>query len=169
MYNFRNYYEAKTIDEAIFKLSENPDLKIVAGGTDILIKMHGGKLEKIDLLSIHNIASLKNIKKLENGTINIGPLATFSQIANDPLIAKFIPVLAEASLSMGGPQIRNVATIGGNICNGATSADSASTLFALNAKLKLKSLKDERIIPIEEFYLGPGKVDLRPSEMLVAS
>ncbi|HHU33400.1 MAG: xanthine dehydrogenase FAD-binding subunit XdhB [Zhaonellaceae bacterium] len=168
MYNFRNYYEAKTIDEAIFKLSENPDLKIVAGGTDILIKMHGGKLEKIDLLSIHNIASLKNIKKLEDGTINIGPLATFSQIANDPLIAKSIPVLAEASLSMGGPQIRNVATIGGNICNGATSADSASTLFALNAKLKLKSLKDERIIPIEEFYLGPGKVDLRPSEMLVA-
>jgi xanthine dehydrogenase FAD-binding subunit len=149
-------------------LSENPNLIIIAGGTDILIKMHGGKLEKIDLLSINNIVSLKNIKKMEDGTINIGPLTTFSQIANDPLIAKSIPVLAEASLSMGGPQIRNVATIGGNICNGATSADSASTLFALNAKLKLKSLKDERIIPIEEFYLGPGKVDLRPSEMLVA-
>jgi xanthine dehydrogenase FAD-binding subunit len=168
MYSFRNYYEAKTIDEAMFLLSENPNLIIIAGGTDILIKIHGGKLEKIDLLSINNIVSLKNIKKMEDGTINIGPLTTFSQIANDPLIAKSIPVLAEASLSMGGPQIRNVATIGGNICNGATSADSASTLFALNAKLKLKSLKDERIIPIEEFYLGPGKVDLRPSEMLVA-
>jgi xanthine dehydrogenase FAD-binding subunit len=168
MYSFRNYYEAKTIDEAMFLLSENPNLIIIAGGTDILIKIHGGKLEKIDLLSINNIVSLKNIKKMEDGTINIGPLTTFSQIANDPLIAKSIPVLAEASLSMGGPQIRNVATIGGNICNGATSADSASTLFALNAKLKLKSLKDERIVPIEEFYLGPGKVDLRPGEMLIA-
>jgi len=69
---------------------------------------------------------------------------------------------------MGGPQIRNVATIGGNICNGAVSGDSASTLFALDALLKLASLEGERIIPIHEFYAGPGKVNLRPGELLSA-
>jgi len=166
MYNLGNYYEAKTVDEAISLLAENPNLKIIAGGTDVLVKMHGGKLEKAELLSIHGISSLRNIKVLEDGTISIGPLATFTQIANDSNIKKYIPILAEASESMGGPQIRNVATIGGNVCNGATSADSASSLFVLNAKLRLQSLKNERIVPIEEFYLGPGKVDLRPGEIL---
>lgn len=166
MYNFISYYEAKTLDEAISLLAEKPNLKIIAGGTDVLIKMHGGQLEKAELLSIHGISSLRNIKIMDEGTIVIGPLATFTQIANDQNIKKHIPILAEASLSMGGPQIRNVATIGGNICNGATSADSASSLFALNAKLKLQSLNNERIIPIEEFYLGPGRVDLHPGEIL---
>ncbi|MGI6226277.1 MAG: xanthine dehydrogenase FAD-binding subunit XdhB [Peptococcales bacterium] len=166
MYNFNNYCEAKTLNEAISLLAENPNQQIIAGGTDILIKMHSGKLEQADLLSIHGISSLQNIEIKEDGTITIGSLATFSQIAREPIITKHIPVLAQASLSMGGPQIRNLATIGGNICNGATSADSASTLFALNAKLKLKSLNNERTIAIEEFYLGPGKVDLHPGEIL---
>ena len=61
---------------------------------------------------------------------------------------------------MGGPQIRNIATIGGNVCNGAVSGDSAPTLFALNTKLKLKSKERERIIPISEFYAGPGIVNI---------
>ena len=68
---------------------------------------------------------------------------------------------------MGGPQVRNMATIGGNVCNGAVSADSATTLFALNAELLLKTKNGERIIPIKEFYLGPGKVSILPNEILI--
>jgi xanthine dehydrogenase FAD-binding subunit len=166
MYNFSNYCAAKTVNEAVALLAENPNLKIIAGGTDLLIKMHGGKLEKAELLSIRGISPLQNIGRMGDGTITIGSLATFSQIAKDPLITKHIPILAQASLSMGGPQIRNVATIGGNICNGATSADSASSLFTLNACLKLQTINSERLVPIKEFYLGPGKVDLKPGEIL---
>lgn len=166
MYNIQGYYDPETVDEAVALLADNPSLKIIAGGTDVLIKMHGGQLEKAELLSIRKLKELEDIKKLEDGTIIIGPLATFSQIYNDPVIKKNIPVLGEAAISMGGPQIRNIATIGGNICNGATSADSASTLFALNAKLKLRTSQGERVIPIQEFYLGPGKVDLKPGEVL---
>jgi hypothetical protein len=99
MYNFNNYCEAKTLNEAISLLAENPNQQIIAGGTDILIKMHSGKLEQADLLSIHGISSLQNIEIKEDGTITIGSLATFSQIAREPIITKHIPVLAQASLS----------------------------------------------------------------------
>ncbi|MBZ4686656.1 MAG: xanthine dehydrogenase FAD-binding subunit [Clostridia bacterium] len=166
MYNVDQYFEPETIDEATALLAEHPNLLIIAGGTDVLIKMHSGKIAQADLLSIRKIKFLETIQKRQDGTLSIGSLATFTQIANDPIIKENIPVLKEAALSMGGPQIRNVATIGGNICNGATSADSASTLFALNAKLKLQTQGGERVIPIEDFYLGPGKVDLKPGEIL---
>lgn len=168
MYNIAGYFEAETVREAAVLLAANPDLKIIAGGTDVLIKMHGGQIEAAELLSIRKIQSLERIEKLDDGTLVIGPLATFTRIFNDSMIKDSIPALAEAAVSMGGPQIRNIATIGGNVCNGATSADSASTLFALNAGLKLESSAGERIVRIQEFYLGPGKVDLKPGELLTA-
>lgn len=166
MFDIKAYFEAETVNEATALLAANPNLIVIAGGTDVLIKLHHGQLERAELLSIRKIKSLEGIRKLEDGTIIIGPLTTFTQIAKDPIIGENIPVLAEAALSMGGPQIRNVATIGGNICNGATSADSASTLFAVNARLRLQSNQGERVVPIQEFYLGPGKVDLKPGELL---
>jgi len=79
-----------------------------------------------------------------------------------------MPALGQGAVSMGGPQIRNMATIGGNVCNGAVSADSAPSLFAFNAKLRLRSFRGERIVPIEEFYEGPGKVNIRNDEILIS-
>lgn len=166
MYDIKGYYDAETIGEATGLLSQNPKLKIIAGGTDVLIKMHGGQLEDAELLSLRKIKSLESIRVADNGTIVIGAMATFTQIFNDPILREMIPILTEAAVSMGGPQIRNIATIGGNVCNGATSADSASSLFALNAQLKLQDKNGERIVPIREFYLGPGKVALNPGEIL---
>ncbi|WP_258361197.1 xanthine dehydrogenase FAD-binding subunit XdhB [Moorella sulfitireducens (nom. illeg.)] len=166
MYKIQGYYEAATLEEALALLAANPNLTIIAGGTDVLIKIHHGQMEKAELLGIGKIKSLQGVRQLDDGTIVIGPLTTFTQIANDPVIQEHIPILAEAALTMGGPQIRNVATIGGNLCNGATSADSAPTLFVLEAKLKLQSNQGGRVVPIQDFYLGPGKVDLRPGELL---
>ena len=166
MYDIKGYFEAETITEATALLAANPNLKIIAGGTDVLIKMHGGQIKGAELLSLRKVKALESIWKSEDGTIVIGPMATFSQVFNDPIIQESIPILTEAAISMGGPQIRNVATIGGNVCNGATSADSASSLFALNARLKLLSQSGERVVSIREFYLGPGKVDLKPGEIL---
>ncbi|MBC7324875.1 MAG: xanthine dehydrogenase FAD-binding subunit XdhB [Moorella sp. (in: Bacteria)] len=168
MFAIQGYFEALTVEEATALLAANPGLTIIAGGTDVLIKMHHGQVEKAQLLSIRNIKSLQGISKLDDGSIVIGPLTTFTQVINDRLIKEDIPVLAAAAATMGGPQIRNVATIGGNICNGATSADSAPTLLALNARLKLESNQGERLVPIRDFYLGPGRVDLKPGELLTA-
>lgn len=166
MYNIQDYYEAGTVKEALSYLGEHPEFKLIAGGTDLLIKMHSGQMEKAKLLSLRNIDSLKKVRKLPDGTLEIGTLVTFSQISRDSTIIENIPLLKEAASVMGGPQIRNIATLGGNICNGATSADSAPSLLVLKASLKLESFSGERIIPIEEFYVGPGKVNLQPGEIL---
>ncbi|MDP4127923.1 MAG: xanthine dehydrogenase FAD-binding subunit XdhB [Bacillota bacterium] len=166
MYDIKGYFEVETISEATTLLASNPNLKMIAGGTDVLIKLHGGQLKGAELLSLRKIKDLEGIRKSEDGTIVIGPMATFSMVFHNPILKDSIPILTEAAISMGGPQIRNIATIGGNVCNGATSADSASSLFALNARLKLQDKNGERVVPIREFYLGPGKVALNPGEIL---
>ena len=166
MYDIIGYYEAETVSEAAALFAENPNLTLIAGGTDVLIKMHGGQLEDAELLSLRKIKALQGIRKAADGTIAIGAMATFTEVFKDPILRESIPILTEAAISMGGPQIRNIATIGGNVCNGATSADSASSLFTLNAQLKLVNDRGERIVPIREFYLGPGKVALKPGEIL---
>ena len=97
--------------------------------------------------------------------LRIGSLTSFSHITKDPLIQKYMPVLGEAVDMVGGPQIRNIGTIGGNTCNGVTSADSASTLFAWDAVIELTGPEGIRRIPIQEFYIRAGKVDLRPAEI----
>lgn len=165
MYNIVGYYEVDTLDEATALLSEKPNLELIAGGTDVLVKMHG-KNEDAELLSLRRVKPLESIWKTEDGTIVIGAMATFAQVFNNPIIREMIPIITEAAISMGGPQIRNIATLGGNVCSGATSGDSASTLFALNAQLRLVDYQGERLVPIQEFYLGPGKVALKAGEIL---
>lgn len=168
MFEILNVVEPKTLAEAVEVYGKNPNLKIIAGGTDVLIRLRHRDLNEVELLSLRNIEGLDRIDRLDDGTISIGAMVSFSQLFRDSVINRFIPVLAEAAVSMGGPQIRNMATIGGNICNGAVSADSATTLFALNAQLKLVSSAGERIVPIGEFYEGPGKVRLTPGEILTS-
>ncbi len=103
-----------------------------------------------------------------DGTIVIGPATTFSHITYDPVIQKYIPALGWAVDQVGGPQIRNIGTIGGNVCNGVTSADSAALLFTLNAVLELTGPKGTREIPVAEFYTGPGRTLREHAEILTA-
>jgi xanthine dehydrogenase FAD-binding subunit len=168
MFNISVLQEPETLEAAVEMLHENAGLRIIAGGTDVLIRLQHGGEGWSQLLSLRSIKALEEISMRDDGTIVIGATAPFSRIFLDPIVRRHLPSLSEAAVSMGGPQIRNVATIGGNICNGAVSGDSASTLFALDALLRLESLEGERIIPIHEFYAGPGKVRLLPGELLTA-
>jgi len=168
MFNISVLQEPESLASAVEMLKAEPGLRIIAGGTDVLIRIQHGGEGWSQLLSLRNVKELEAISLRADGTIVIGATAPFAKIFQDPVIREHLPSLAEAAVSMGGPQIRNVATIGGNICNGAVSGDSASTLFALDALLKLESQDGERIIPIHEFYAGPGKVHLRPGELLTA-
>ncbi|WP_460294435.1 xanthine dehydrogenase FAD-binding subunit XdhB [Clostridium tertium] len=167
MFDISNIYEPKTMEEALDILDNKENIKIIAGGTDVLIKLHHGYMLGIELLSIRNIDELKAIQLNDNEDIEIGAMSSFTDIFRNEIINENIYVLSEAAVSMGGPQVRNMATIGGNVCNGAVSADSATTLFALNAQLLLRRKNEERIVPIREFYLGPGKVSIFPDEILV--
>ena len=165
MYDINVLYQAKTVAEAVALHLEHPEADIIAGGTDVLVQMREGKRAGKSLLSIQGVDEIRGITMEEDGTLRIGSLTTFSHITNDPLIQKYINVLGEAVDMVGGPQIRNAGTIGGNTCNGATSADSASTLHAWEAIIELTGPNGIRRLPINEFYIKPGVVDLREGEI----
>ena len=166
MYDIEKYYQAESVEEAVRLLNEHPEAKVISGGSDVLIKIQRRKIAGTSLVSIHGIEEIKGVKMADNGDIYIGAGTVFSHITNDEIIKKYIPVLGEAVDQVGGPQVRNIGTIGGNICNGAVSADSAPTVFSLNALLRLEDGKGGRLVPVKDFYLGPGKVDLRQGEVL---
>lgn len=168
MYDIKALYEASSVNEAIELMRQHPDAKLIAGGSDVLIKLREGKLAGCELVSIFGIDALRGIGMDEDGTLRILPLTSFSHITKDPLINKHIKVLGEAVDMVGGPQIRNIGTIGGNISNGVTSADSASTLHAWDAAVELTSAEGVRQLPIKEYYISAGKVALRPAELLTA-
>lgn len=157
MFDVSFVYEAKDVKDAIKKLVENENSEIVSGGTDVLIRVREGKDAGMGLVSIHNITELKGVKQDGSGNIIIGAGTCFYDITHNEIINKYIPSLGEAVNTVGGPQIRQTGTIGGNICNGATSADSASTMTALQADIVLEGPNGERTVNIKDFYTGPGK------------
>lgn len=168
MFPITDYKKAATIEEALGFLAEDPGLRPIAGGTDILIKLHKGKPGYNRLVDIHGVDQLAGVRLSDGGDLVIGPGTVFRELIEDALIQEHIPVLATALATIGGPQVRNMGTIGGNLCNGVPSADSAPTLLAFNALLSLRSKTKERLVPVADFFKGPGQVDLEPGELLTA-
>ena len=167
MYDIASIYKAKSVDDAIAALQADPTAIVIAGGTDVLIKIREGKLAGCRLVSIHDLPALRGISWGEDGAVEIGPLSTFRDVTYSDIIRQAVPVLGEAADTAGGPQLRAAGTIGGNVCNGITSADTASTLVALDAVMRVRGPRGEREIPIAEWYKGVGKVVLAPYELLV--
>lgn len=168
MYDIKALYEAESVEHAIQLLTEHPEAQIIAGGSDVLVQMREGKRAGKELVSIYMIDEMRGVSYEEDGAIRIGSLTSFSHITNDPIIQKQINVLGEAVDIVGGPQIRNIGTIGGNTCNGVTSADSASTLHAWDAIVEITGPDGVRRIPIKDFYIKAGVVDLKPAEIQTA-
>lgn len=168
MFDIKSIIEPETLEEAVRLKGENKNFKIIAGGTDVLIKLRHGSWEDVELLSLNKIKELDFLKEHKDGTIEIGSMTSFSKIFRSRVVEENLRALGQGAVSMGGPQIRNMATIGGNVCNGAVSADSAPPLFAFNGRVKLLSGRGERIVPITEFYKGPGKVNINEDEILVS-
>ncbi len=168
MYDIEKYYQATSVMDAVRALKQDESAVVISGGSDVLIQIREGRLAGCSLVSIHGIESLNGIEETDDGEIIIRAATSFSHIANNPIILRTMPMLAYAVDQVGGPQIRNIGTIGGNVCNGVTSADSASSLWALNAILELTGSEGTRMVPIREFYTGPGKTVRKHDEILVA-
>ena len=168
MYDIGKFYQAADVEDAVRALVEDPEAVVISGGSDVLIKIREGKLAGCSLVSIHGIKELEGIRMEEDGTIVIGPATTFSHITNNDIIQKHIPMLGDAVDMAGGPQLRNIGTIGGNVCNGVTSADSASSLCCLAADLVLKGPDGVREVPISQWYTGPGRTVRNHDEVLTA-
>ncbi|MGN1008009.1 MAG: xanthine dehydrogenase subunit XdhB [Butyricicoccus sp.] len=168
MYDITGFYAAKSVEDAVRALHMEPGAVLIAGGTDVLIQVREGKLAGRTLVSIHELPELTGISLEIDGTLRIGPCTVFSDITAHPLIFEHAQMLGEAVDEVGSPQIRHMGTIGGNIANAATSADSAPSLFAYNAELELTGNDGVRRLPIAEFYTGPGKSVRRHDEILTA-
>ena len=168
MYDMKALYEAESVQHAIELRLEHPEAQIIAGGSDVLVQMREGKRAGKELISIYMIDALRGVSIDAEENIRIGSLTSFSHITHDPIIQKYVNVLGEAVDQVGSPQIRNIGTIGGNTCNGVTSADSASTLHAWEAVVELTGKDGVRRVPIKEFYIKAGTVDIKPDEIQTA-
>ena len=164
MYDMKALYEAQSVPDAVRLRLEHPEAQIIAGGSDVLVQMREGKRAGKELISIYMLDELRGVSIDEDENIRIGSLTSFSHITKDPIIQKYVNVLGEAVDQVGSPQIRNIGTIGGNTCNGVTSADSASTLHALEAIVELTGKNGVRRLPIKDFYIKAGVVDIRAGE-----
>ena len=168
MYDIGNIYSAKSVPDAISALQADPTALVIAGGTDVLIKIREGKYAGRNLVSIHELRQeLEGVSLSSDGDVEIGPLTTFRGWTYSEVISATVPVLGQAADTAGGPQLRAAGTLGGNLCNGITSADTASTQMALGAILRVQGPGGVREIPIDEWYQGVGKVALGPAELLV--
>ncbi len=167
MYDIEKVIEPKNLDEALRYLSENENSIAICGGSDVLIKNREGKLLGLDYVCIRELDELLGISEDAEGNIHIGAATTFTNIENNDVIKRRCPYLSYAVGQVGGPQIRNIGTIGGNLCNGVPSADSATSVVILNADLVLKSVRGTRVIKANEFFVSAGKTVRERDELLV--
>ena len=168
MYDIKALYEAESVQHAVQLLQEHPEAQILAGGSDVLVQVREGRRAGVELVSIYMLDELRGVSIDDEENIRIGSLTSFSHITNDPIIQKYINVLGEAVDMVGGPQIRAIGTIGGNTCNGVTSADSASTLMAWEAVMEVTGPEGVRRVPIKDWYIKAKVVDLKPGELQTA-
>lgn len=157
------YEKPKTLS-ALLELNAQEGTKLLAGGTDILLLLKEDRIDPATVADIKGVPELRGICPIEGG-IFIGAAGTVQDVVEHPLAQPY-HALVEGAGHIGCYEIRHRATIGGNICNGSASADSVPGLLLYNAKALLVGLDGERELPLERFLLGPGKVDLRPGEVL---
>jgi xanthine dehydrogenase FAD-binding subunit len=168
MFDLGSYHRADTVEEAVTLLVQNPDAVPIAGGTDVLVRLHGGDAAYRHLVDIHDVAELKGISLAADGAIVVGSGTTFAELLEDEIVRSHLPALAEGAASVGGPQVRNMGTVGGNICNGAPSADTAAPLLVHDAVVVLRGPDGTREVALPEFYLGPSRVDRHPAEIMTS-
>ncbi len=162
------YRKAATLEEAFeFLLQYKEKARILAGGTDLLVKMKKGLLEPEILIDIKGISSLDGIRYSEKEALFIGSLVSIRDLEVSSVIQKKYKVISEAAGLLGSIQIRNLATLGGNLCNASPAAEMVPCLMTLGARLKIKSSAGERMIPLENFLIGPGQTELKNGEILM--
>lgn len=154
-----------SIDEFWKVKRENYDSLIMAGGTDLLVKLRETKQDARTIIGLERIEELREIE-LNGPEIIIGAMTTHQQLMESPVITRHLPALSQAAGMVGSPPIRHMGTIGGNICTASPAGDTLGPLYVLQAKLELTGPAGSRTVAIAEFIQGPGKVNLINDEIL---
>ncbi len=162
-----DFLTPRSVHEAVEFMSDREgEVHILAGGTDLLLRMREGTITPRAVMSLKKLPDFRTIDHSKDSGLRLGSMVTLRQIARSAQIREHYPSLAEAALLMASEQIRSLATIGGNLCNAAPSADMAPPLIALDAVVRLVGPEGERRLPLEEFFLGPGSTALGSGELL---
>lgn len=163
------YFAPTSVEEAVALLGRyGREARVLAGGTDLLVRMKLGHWNPRYIVNIKRIPGLREIVHEVGTGLRIGALSTLTDLINSPEVEAVCPVVAQAARTMAGVQIRNLATVGGNLCNAAPSADLAPPLIALDAQAYLVGQGGERIVPLGDFFSGPGHTVLAEDEILTA-
>ena len=157
---------ASSLDQALAILREEQRTPL-AGTTDLYVELNFGTLKPKRFLDLWPLDELRNIS-LRGDTLVLGALTSFTALIRSPLVSAHLPMLVEAARLVGGIQIQNRGTLGGNIANASPAGDSLPVLAAVDAILVLRSAEAERRLPLTEFYTGYRKTVLRPDELIVA-
>jgi aerobic carbon-monoxide dehydrogenase medium subunit len=160
------YSEPSTLRETFSILAKDPGSKILAGGTDVIVSMRERKIAPSHIVNIKRIPGLDQISESKNRGLSIGALTTIGMVETSALVRNAFPMVAEAAHQLGSFQVRNRATIGGNLCNSSPSADMAPPLIALEAVAKIIGPKGLRSVTFENFFTSPGKTVLKRTEIL---
>jgi len=160
------YFAPQKIEEALEILSRyEREIKIIAGGTDLLVQYYDRLYEINHWLDLKNIKELKDIR-INKNQMEIGAMVTHTQLEISEDIKKYFPILSQAAADIGSPQIRNRGTVGGNIVNASPAGDLLAPLMAYNAQFRLLSIQGEKIVTAEEFFIGPKKTILESAQLL---
>jgi carbon-monoxide dehydrogenase medium subunit len=166
LYSEFDYFVPRTVYEVTEMLAEYGDVaRVMAGGTDLIVQMKMERRQPSYVISLSKIPALNGIKRLENGGLEIGATTSIREIYQSP-ISSLYACLHEACNWFSTVQIMHMATIGGNLCNASPASDSAPPLLTFDARVTLKSKTSERVLPLEHFFLGPGKTAAQPDEIL---
>jgi CO/xanthine dehydrogenase FAD-binding subunit len=156
----------RTLGEALALRAAQPDARPIQGGTDVLVELTFGHERPPALLDLSELAELRGFGE-EHGTLRLGAALTYTEAMQAPLATR-LPALAEASRTVGSPQIRNRGTLGGNLGTGSPAGDALPPLLAERADVELASVRGSRTLPLEEFLLGVKRTALAPDELVTA-
>lgn len=157
-----------SLDDCLRAVAEHaPDARVVAGGTDLLPQMKIGQVRPARVIDLSGVAVLRGLERVD-GSVRIGSTVTARTLELSPLVRSTLPALAESAALVGSVQVRNLATVGGNLCNAAPSADMAPPLLALDAEAVVAGPAGERRVPLVSFFTGVRRTVLKPDELLVA-
>lgn len=167
---YKQYAKPETIAEAVSVLTQAPDnTSVVAGGTDLLLDIRQGRHPEVDLLvDISCVEEMKDIR-IEEGYVYLGAGATHKQIITSAIMKEHAQCVVEGCGLIGGPQVRNVATIGGNVAHALPAGDGTVSLLAMGTEVQLASQEGRRWQPLIEIFAGPGKVHFDRQEEIVTA
>jgi CO/xanthine dehydrogenase FAD-binding subunit len=154
-----------TLDEALRLKAERPDAVPIQGGTDVMVELNFDRARPAVLLNLNEVVELRGWSR-ENGTMRLGAGLTYTEAMGAP-VAEALTALAEAARTVGGPQIRNRGTVGGNLGTASPAGDALPPLLIADAVVELASLRGERVMPLAEFVTGPKRNALAEDELIV--